>query len=166
MRITPVASSGNALYLAVAAYDYDEDSSHVQVRSTEAKKLEAEAECQDGNQQDASDGLTAYAKEHGLDSESYPGERFALNPVAGFSLSYSQSRFGLYVTRRSTARTNSTEVSSSVRSRTSKAIVDFCLDHDDEIWMIPYASGLEIRQNRAELPLGMIAARKWSGKYL
>ena len=50
-------------------------------------------------------------------------------------------------------------------SCTSKAMTDSLLS-GGEIWMLPYVSGLDIRQNRAELPLGMIAARKWSGNYL
>ena len=143
-----------------------EYSRHVHVWNTETRELEAETERQYDGSKAAFDGLTAYAKEHGLESESYPVEQCGSDPVPGFSLSYSQSRFAFYVTRRSPACTNSTEVSSSMCSCTSKAMVDFYFSHDDEIRMHPYVSGLDIRQNRTELPLGMIMARKRSVNYL
>ena len=171
-RITSVALSRNALYLAVGTSDYTavparlERSRHFNLWTTRPTMLEAETECQYGGSKAAFDGLTAYAKEHGLESESYPVEQCGSDPVPGFSLSYSQSRFAFYVTRRSPACTNSTEVSSSMCSCTSKAMVDFYFSHDDEIRMHPYVSGLDIRQNRTELPLGMIMARKRSVNYL
>ena len=155
--ITSIALSRNSLYLAVGASHHVQVFGHVQIWHTEAQKLEAEAK-DVYDREAAFDGSTAYAKEHGLDSESYPVERCGSNPIPGFSLSYSQSRFTLYVTRRKPASTNSAGGSSSMCSCTSKAMADFYLD-DGKIWMLGYVSGLDIRQKRAKPPFGMIAAR-------
>ena len=91
-------------------------------------------------------------------------EQCGSNPVPGFSLSCSQSCFAFYITRKRSVSTNSREGSNSMCSCTATAMVDFCID-DDEIEMFPYVNGLDIRQNRAGLPLGMIAALKMGCNY-